>query len=165
MAARPLGRSRRDCPICSSSDLSYEFIVEGFPVCGCDHCGLLFLNPQPDAPLARRRPGGAPQMQDSVYELHASNAASRLDQLMAYIGGRPERLLMIANDPFLTDAARQRGLDVVSITSADVEAGRWRRCRVSAFDAAVFYCALERLADPEAVLVALRRTLDAVRRW
>ena len=123
VAARPLGRSRRDCPICSSRDLSYEFIVQGFPVCGCDHCGLLFLNPQPDRAVGETAKPGAPQMQESVYELHASNASSRLDQLMAYIGGRPEHVLMIANDPFLTDAARQRGLDVVSLTSADVEAG------------------------------------------
>ena len=117
--------SPRDCPICGSRDLSYEFIVDGFPVCGCEHCGLLFLNPQPDRARGRRpRPAPSPPMQASVYDLHASNAASRLDQLMAYAGGRPERLLMIANDPFLTEAARQRGLDVVSITSADVEAGR-----------------------------------------
>ena len=98
-------------------------------------------------------------MQESVYELHASNASSRLDQLIAYIGGRPAHVLMIANDPFLTDAARQRGLDVVSLTSADVEAGALAELPLSAFDAAAFYCALERLADPEAVLLALRRTL------
>ena len=30
---------------------------------------------------------------------------------------------MIANDPFLTEAARQRSFDVVSMTSAEVESG------------------------------------------
>ncbi len=42
-----------------------------------------------------------------------SNAASRLDQLMAYAGATVQRLLMIANDAFLTEEARRRKLDVV----------------------------------------------------
>ena len=161
VAARGLGRTVRACPICASSDLSYEFIVQGFAVCGCDDCGLLFLNPQPDRAGTETAEAGPPLMQESVYELHASNAESRLDQLMAYTGGRPERLLMIANDTFLTEAARQRGMDFVSLTTDEVEASAFAGLPSGGFDAAVFYCALERLSDPEAVLVALRRTLTA----
>ena len=47
-------------------------------------------------------------MKVSVYDLHASNAAYRLDQLATYAGQTPQRLLMVANDPFLTEEARRR---------------------------------------------------------
>ena len=145
--------------MCSSRDLRYEFIVDGFPVCGCEQCGLLFLNPQPGSAALQTAATSAQPMQVSVYDLHASNAASRLDQLMVYAGARPQRLLMIANDPFLTEAARQRGFDVASITSAEAENGAVRTLPSAAFDATVFYCALERLSDPESVLRDLRRVL------
>ena len=117
---RALGRTLRQCPICGSAELGYEFIVDGCPVCLCEHCGLLFLNPQPADVDTRPGDRGAP-MPASVYDLHASNAASRLDQLIAYAGATVQRLLMIANDAFLTDEARRRRLDVVSLTSAEAQ--------------------------------------------
>ena len=70
---------------------------------------------------------------------------------MAYAGAELRRLLMIANDAFLTEEARRRELDVV--------VAHQRRSRTEGaiaslpeqtFDAAVFYCTLERL-------VAIRR--------
>ncbi len=59
----------------------------------------------------------------SVYELHAANAASRLDQIVGYAGPGLRRLLMIANDAFLTDEARQAQSRVVALSSADVDDG------------------------------------------
>jgi glycosyltransferase involved in cell wall biosynthesis len=158
---RALGRSLRHCPICSSADLRYEFIVDGYPVCRCAQCSLLFLNPQPAVttnPIDRPNPE---QMNSSVYELHAVNAASRLDQLMTYARVKPHRVLMIADDAFLTREARERQLDVVSLTGSEVDQGAIGALPPGMFDAAVFYCTLERLSDPEAVLKDLKRRLTA----
>jgi hypothetical protein len=159
---RALGHAVRQCPICRSTELGFEFIVDGCPVCRCDHCGLLFLNPQPAG--ADSKPGeiGSAPMSASVYDLHASNAASRLDQLAAYAGVKLRRLLMVANDTFLTDEARRRELDVVAVTSADAERGALRALPERSVDAAVFHCTLERVSQPEEVLADLRRALVAL---
>jgi glycosyltransferase involved in cell wall biosynthesis len=128
-------------------------------VCRCPHCSLLFLNPQPAGASEPTDHAGPDRVQDSVYELHAANAASRLDQLMTYANGQPRRLLMIANDAFLTEEARRREIDVVSMTSREIDQGAVRALPESTFDAAVFYCTLERVSDPEGVLTDLKHRL------
>ncbi len=65
---RALGQTLRQCPICASTELGYEFIVDGCPVCRCEHCGLLFLNPQPAGADTQTGDGGAAPMPASVYE-------------------------------------------------------------------------------------------------
>ena len=157
--ARAIGAAVRSCRICHSTDLSYEFIVDGYPVCRCTHCGLLFLNPQPGPIEAGTAPATAPPMQSSVYELHAANAASRLDQLIGYAGPGLRRVLMIANDDFLTVEAGRRQLEVVSLSSTQVETGGLATLTSALFDAAIFYCTLERLSDPETTLKAVRERL------
>jgi hypothetical protein len=157
--ARAIGAAVRSCRICHSTDLSYEFIVDGYPVCRCTHCSLLFLNPQPGPTDGGTDPAAAPPMQSSVYELHAANAASRLDQLIAYAGAGLRRVLMIANDDFLTVEAGRRQLDVVSMSGRQVEAGALAMLAPAPFDAAIFYCTLERLSDPEEILKDVKRRL------
>ena len=156
---RALGHAVRQCPICGSTELGFEFSVDGCPLCQCEHCGLLFLNPQPTATELRVEDIGSARMPVSVYDLHASNAASRLDQLAAYAGVRLQRLLLVANDTFLTEEARLRELDVVAVTSAEAESGAIRSMPERSVDAAVFYCTLERLTQPAEVLADLRRAL------
>jgi hypothetical protein len=95
----------------------------------------------------------------SVYELHTANAANRLDQIATYAGPGLNRLLMVANDAFLTEEARRRQLDVVQLSSIDIDRGALEGLTDGLFDAAVFYCTLERLTDPEAALRALRARL------
>ena len=157
--ARAIGAAVRSCRICRSTDLSYEFIVDGYPVCRCAHCSLLFLNPQPGRIEGGIGPATAPPMQSSVYELHAANAASRLDQLMGYAGPGLRRVLMIANDDFLTVEAGRRGLEVTPLSSTQVEAGALATLTSEPFDAAIFYCTLERLTDPDEMLKDVRRRL------
>jgi len=156
---RRSGRTLQSCPLCASTELSYEFIVDGQPVCRCERCTLLFINPQPSRVAGRETAAAAEPMEVSVYDLHASNAAERLDQLAAYAGHAPHRLLMVANDPFLTEEARRRQWDVVSLSVDDLEQGGLSSLPDGTFDAAVFYCTLERLADPEGALRALGRSL------
>ena len=72
----PLGQAVRECPICGSPHLEYEFIVDRSPVCACQECGLLFLNPQPrDAELDE---GVAPLESHILNEIYQANAAERL---------------------------------------------------------------------------------------
>ncbi len=155
---RAIGATVHSCRICRSTDLSYEFIIDGYPVCRCSHCTLLFLNPQP-GPAEGGTAGTLQPMQSSVYELHAANAASRLDQLMGYAGPELRRLLMIANDDFLTVEAGRRQLEVVSMSSTQVETGALATLSSPLFDAAIFYCTLERLNDPEEVLKDVKQRL------
>ena len=153
-------RPSAQCRICRSTDLSYEFIVDGCPVCRCAHCSLLFLNPQPGRTEARLGPAAAPPMQSSVYELHAANAASRLDQLMGYAGPGLRRVLMIANDASSRTKPDGAGSRSSRCRALEVDGRRSRdAARRSAFDAAIFYCTLERLTDPDAVLKDLKRRL------
>jgi hypothetical protein len=141
--------------------LNYEFIVEGYPVCRCGHCTLLFLNPQPPARDDQTDGAGAQPMLSSVYELHGANATVRLDQFMAYAGPGVRRLVVVENDSFLTEEARRRQVDVVSMSSADVNRGSLAPLPEKQFDGVVFHCALERLANPEAALREVRRCLTA----
>ena len=157
--SRALGVAARHCPICSSGDLNYEFIVDGYPVCRCAHCTLLFLNPQPALGNHQDDLAGTKPMPVSVYEMHAANAALRLDQLEAYAGTSLRRLLMVDNDAFLTEEARRRQLDVVAVSSADVDRGTLDGFSDAVFDGAVLCCTLERLVDPEAALRALKPRL------
>ncbi len=71
-----------------------------------------------------------------------------------------QRLLMIANDAFLTEEARRRSSMSCRVTSAEAGRGRIAALPEHAFDAAVFYCTLERLSHPEEVLEDLKRALS-----
>jgi hypothetical protein len=160
-AERALGRSVRQCPICESTDLRYEFIVDGYPVCRCADCQLLFLNPQPQLTTC----GGGAQhplaLQASIYALHEANAASRLDHLTAYAGTSLRRILIVADDGFLQAEAERRHLDVTLVSSFDVNREGLKVLHPGSFDAVIFHCTLERLADPEAALRAARQGLVA----
>jgi SAM-dependent methyltransferase len=157
-AATSLGKAVSACPLCASAELVYEFVVDGYAVCGCEHCGLLFLNPQPAVAAAATDPAQI-TLEPDVYELHAANAASRLQQLMNYAGAGVTRLLVVANDEFLTAEARRRGLQVTTISSAQAACGALDALPEQAFDAAIMYCTLERMQDPAAALAHIRRAL------
>src|SRR5271166_5090038 len=87
------GRMQRECPLCGCAELDYEFIVENCPLCCCRECSLMFLNPQPEVHV----PSGAKPLEagEGVYEIHAANAATRLDQFISYAGTSAGRLLLV----------------------------------------------------------------------
>lgn len=154
--SRPRLELVRHCRLCGSPEIIFAFVADGCAVCQCAQCRLLFLNPQGVNSVPA---GSEPAMQTSVYELHAVNAAARLDRLLAYGGTGVQRVLMIAGDAFLTEEASRRRLEVVSASSTDVDGGILATLPEGAFDAAVFYCTLERLADPAAALADVKRRL------
>src|SRR5258708_37304754 len=113
------GRVQRECPLCGSAELDYEFIVENCPLCCCRECSLTFLNPQPEASAGM---GPKPlESGDGVYEIHAANAAARLDQFISYAQTSTGRLLLVGvGDPLRAEAVR-RGFEVVSLCPAPIE--------------------------------------------
>src|SRR6476661_1306934 len=108
-----LGRVRPDCPVCAAPDLQYEFIIDGYPACGCQRCGLLFLNPQPgtDTPAAAASIGGGPSATATtdVEETAAHGACTALARLLAYAHLTTGRLLLVNATPQMEADARARG--------------------------------------------------------
>ena len=105
------GRMQRECPLCGCAELDYEFIVENCPLCCCRDCSLTFLNPQPEASKVS---GAESREADAdVYEIHAANAATRLDQFISYLGTSTGRLLLVGAERSLDAEAARRGFEVV----------------------------------------------------
>jgi hypothetical protein len=153
-----MGKAHGRCPICDSTHLEYEFGVDKSPVCGCQDCGLLFLNPQPvDAPASDRAPAMDSNALTSVY---AANARERMRELIAYSGKREGKLLLVGADAHLGAEARQAGFEVyafsarqfASLPTAELPGG---------IQACVLFCALERMSDPLAALQLLHGLLEA----
>src|SRR5215831_17284634 len=151
------GRMQRECPLCGSAELDYEFIVENCPLCCCRDCSLTFLNPQPEASVAEDpKPL---ESGDGVYEIHAANAAEQMDQFISYGGRSTGRLLLVgAGESFQAEAAR-RGFEVLSLSSAELEEYAPEHGEGS-FAGCILYCALERTSDPLASLAVVRSLLS-----
>src|SRR5271166_3186369 len=138
------GRIQRECPLCGSAELDYEFIVENCPLCCCRECSLTFLNPQPEEFGGM---GPKPlESGDGVYEIHAANAAARLGQFIAYGGISAGRLLLVGAGESLQDEAVRGGFEVVSLSPAELEEFA-PEGGTGLFDGCILYCALERTSD------------------
>lgn len=155
-SSRAIGKTYLNCPLCNSDHLEYEFVVDKSPVCGCQACGLLFLNPQPDT-------GGVDESSplfdsNQSAKLHETNARERLERLVAYSGLSGGTLLFIGTDPFLAAASKQAGFKCWSLTAPEFEALSDAELPPSV-DACVLFCALERMSNPLAALQTIRRIL------
>ena len=153
-------KMHRECPICESSELAYEFVVDAVPVCGCSRCGLLFLNPPPsigdDDETVNREIGLADGPQPGPDE---TNAAERIVQFMRYAGISAGRLLIAGADSFLVREAQRRSYQVVAVSSGQLEDGTLDTEAAEDFDGCVLFCSLERTSNPKAVLETVRRLL------
>jgi hypothetical protein len=150
-----LGEARRDCPICGSLHLQYEFLVDGFPVCGCQTCGLAFLNPAPEKQVDEAL---TPSSQDKRGIESAKFAGQRIEELANYLGRSDGRLLVIAEDTHFVPAAAQRGFEASFLSVDDID----RPAKVPRnVDACIVFCTLEKLSDPLSLLESIRRVLPA----
>lgn len=104
------------CPICESRHLASEFIVDGAPVCACQECGLLFRNPQLEAPVGSHQT----EAQFEPDEIGEARAAAWLRQLIAYSGMRAGRLLLVDATPPLLAEARAMGFEVLPFSADEV---------------------------------------------
>jgi len=155
---QPIGKAQRQCPICESTHLEYEFIVDRSPVCSCQDCGLLFLNPQPAPDLASEAaylPEGG-----ELAELYKANAEERIRQLVAYSGMRGGKLLLIGAGTHLSSEAQKLGFEVYSFSAREFESTA-RTMLTARVQACVLFCALERMADPLATLQLIHGLLEA----
>lgn len=153
----PLGEASRQCPICASPHLEYEFVVDKCPVCRCQECGLLFLNPQPRR--SQRQAPPAPESQ-VLTEIYQANAAERIQQLVAYSGIESGTLLLIGADTHLSTEAAKAGFAFHAFTAGEFESIPKSELPQSV-DACVLFCALERMRDPLSALTTIRGMLRA----
>jgi hypothetical protein len=118
---------------------------------------LSFLNPQP----GRDEPSGAELLEagEGIYEIHAENAAARLEQFISYAGVSSGRLLLVGAGTSLQVEAIRRGFEVVCLSPEQLEehapedgAGSFAGC--------ILYCALEQSSDPFAFLGFVRSMLS-----
>lgn len=152
----PLGQTQRECPICESPHLEYEFVVDRSAVCACQECGLLFLNPQPRTPASAD--GIAPLESQVLTEIYQANASERFRELIAYSGIESGSLLLIGADAYLAAEARRRGFKVHAFSPREFETIPDDELP-EAVSACVLFCALERMRDPISALRAIRGTL------
>jgi glycosyltransferase involved in cell wall biosynthesis len=151
------GRMQRECPLCGCAELDYEFIVENCPLCCCRECSLTFLNPQPEP---QEWSGTEPlEASEDVYEIHATNASTRLDQFISYAGISTGRLLLVGAGKSLQTEAVRRGFEVVSLTPAELE-DHGLEDGDALFAGCILYCALEQSSDPLGWLATVRSVLS-----
>jgi len=152
----PIGKTHRQCPICDSSHLEYEFVVDKSPVCGCQACGLLFLNPQPG--ISSAKPFISPPEPDNLTGVYEANARERVARLVAYSGVHSGKLLLVGADAHLEAEFKKQNFEVVHYLVDAFESALGVELS-GAFDACVFFCALERMRNPLAVLRGVRGVL------
>src|SRR5262245_49830794 len=93
----PLGQIRHECPVCSATDLRYEFLVDGVPACSCERCSLLFLNAHPAVTLdPQTATVSSPPDEDEADDLGKANVANLMSRLRRYAGLERGRLLWIS---------------------------------------------------------------------
>ncbi|MBV8709410.1 MAG: class I SAM-dependent methyltransferase, partial [Acidobacteriaceae bacterium] len=156
-ARQPVGESRQQCPICESPHLEYEFVVEKSPVCGCQDCGLLFLNPQP----ARTFPvdDETSQLQSKVLvDLYRANAVERMQQLTSYARLRGGKLLLVGADGYLATEARSLGFEAFAVSPEEFESLP-DSALPRGMAACVLFCALERMREPLSILRKVKSLL------
>lgn len=151
-----LGETQRQCPICESPHLEYEFVVDKSPVCACEECGLLFLNPQPRNVTVEE--SVAPLESHVLTGIYETNAAERLRELMAYSGMRSGSLLLIGADAHLAAEAQKQGFQVCAFTARDFETIAQEELPKTV-NGCVLFCALERMRDPVRALRMIRSVL------
>jgi Glycosyl transferase family 2 len=154
----PMGTAFRQCPICDSTHLEYEFVVDRSPVCGCRDCGLLFLNPQPgpEASEEDRRSSPEPSTSIDVYE---TNAAERIQELTSYSGLTGGTLVLVGASDHLRAEAGKAGFQIHALSAQEFESASKLDIPAGA-QACILFCALERMRDPLAALQKLHGILD-----
>ena len=154
-----IGHVHRSCPVCDSPELDYEFIVEGYPVCVCRYCTLMFLNPQPERPPD---PEAAKDFSEAgVYDIGSANSAAHLDHVATYSGVEGGKLLLIGGDHVFEEESRRRGFEVTRLSATEFEEISATDRFESEFEACILLSSLQTMKDPLAALKVIRRGLKA----
>jgi Glycosyl transferase family 2 len=133
--------------------LEYEFLVDRSPVCGCQTCGLLFLNPAPES----GNDEGSVVNSEEFSKFYAANAEDILNELIAYSGLHKGRLLIVGQNEYLVETARRRGFEPTSVSLTELESGLGLP---NAVDLCILFLSVEKMLDPLSGLETIRRLLD-----
>jgi hypothetical protein len=150
-----IGPTYRECPICGSLHLEYEFLVDKSPVCGCQTCGLLFLNPAPEIISGESYSETSRPSKSAGIPEAAAEAMFR--ELLEYSGMQRGKVLVIGEDDHLIPIARQRGFEAFPFTTAEVESGAELPSPV---DLCICAYALEKMRDPLGFAQTIRKVIS-----
>lgn len=139
----------RECPLCLSPRLEYEFVVEGARACACQGCGLLFLNPAPAVTE------DASSRKDQ-FEITEPEAQAIVEQLVAYSRVSNGRLLVVEGGSALATAGRRLGFETISRQVEDAVRGD-----LPAVDVCILFRTLEKASDPVSLLQSIRGAMTA----
>jgi len=147
MKARVLIKS---CAVCASGRIRHDFFNNGDPVCQCEDCGFMFLNPQP-AEQGTMRPGPAP-----------CKAAERLYAalLRDYCGFARGSLLQVGSGEGGVDFSALHNINVsyAELDTASYDAAPFAAPATS-FDVCCMFDCLQKARSPEKLLLAIRDRL------
>ncbi|WP_420266341.1 class I SAM-dependent methyltransferase [Candidatus Magnetominusculus dajiuhuensis] len=167
-----------NCNICTADDTRPVVSQNGYDIVQCKHCGLVYVNPRPEADVLSRLYDGYHQRNGKdihswsvLMKLIYKECADTLTQVfprgadvldigcgyghfvsvMSGLGFRASGIDPSANE---VSAALQNGLDVRLSTVEDISFGE------NSFDAVTMFYVLEHLRDP---LYALKRAFHILR--
>jgi SAM-dependent methyltransferase len=171
------------CPICGSEQLAYVFVSHGHPVCKCQGCSLMLLNPQPDDQALADIYSqdyflgeDSPEGRAAVAEMKKGTAELYLQELLRFHGPAQGKLLEVGcgRGDFML-VAQKAGFEVSGIEfsqSSTAEANARLGAPLvrqgdldsvavepASIDACVLFDVLEHPRDPVAMLAKVHTLL------
>jgi len=124
------------CFLCGSDRIAYKFINNGYPVCQCADCGLMFLNPRPEK-LEKTGTDTTP--------FDKAAAFVYLRKLLDYGGFSKGRILNLSGTQYSISSRDFPGISFTDLSNPPGE---------GSFDACLFVDALQKTANPQETLSA-----------
>jgi len=172
------------CNLCGADDTRQRYQLNSWTIVSCEHCGLIYVNPMPDAETLRafyteeffqgnRRPAGyADYLHDKEIHMHQFRAYW---PLIRREFPHPGRVLDIGCAlGFFLDMARAEGWETVGVELSEF-AARWAKDKLGldvrtgtlldlhlpddSFDVVTLWATIEHLADPIGTLREAHRVL------
>ena len=138
----------KSCAVCASGRIRHDFFDNGYPICQCEDCGFIFLNPQPAEPETVQ-PRTAP-----------GQAAGRLYAalLRDYCGFARGSLLQVCGAGVDFSALKNIDVSQVELDTTSYDAAPFAAPE-TIFDVCCMFDCLQKARSPEKLLLAIRDSL------